>query len=83
MHPKNLEVGVLFGQCYGFKIFTGALYLGGYTKDEKSKGNWLKKRTEKWERKFVRSPQRRRNILRKVTPHGTVKSNHSGYFCNT
>ena len=49
MHPNNIKAGELSGQCHGSKVCTGALYLGGYIGDGKSKGDWLKKRTEKWE----------------------------------
>ena len=28
---------------------TGARYLGGYIRDEESKGDWIKKWTKKWE----------------------------------
>ena len=47
VHPINLESGGLFGQCHGFKVCTGARYLGGYIQDDKSKVDWLKKHTEK------------------------------------
>ena len=52
VHPENLEAGELFGRCHGFKVCTGARYLGGYTEDDKSKGDWLKNGTEKWEREI-------------------------------
>ena len=50
MHTKNLKAGELFVRCHGFKVCTGTRYLGGYIGDEKSKGDWIKKQTEKWER---------------------------------
>ena len=50
MHPKNIEVGELFGRNCGFKVCTGARYLGGYIGDDVTKGDYIKKRTEKWER---------------------------------
>ena len=31
-------------------VCTGTCYLEGYIGDDVSKGDWLKKRTEKWER---------------------------------
>ena len=49
MHPKNIEVGGLFGQCHGFKVCTGARYRGGYIGDDESKCDCLKNRTEEWE----------------------------------
>ena len=49
VHPNNLEVGELFGQCRVFKVCIGARYLGGYIRDDKSKGDWLKKLMDKWE----------------------------------
>ena len=49
-HPQNLKAGELFGRRHGFKVCTGVLYLGGYIRDDVSKGDWLKKGTKKWER---------------------------------
>ena len=49
MHPNNIKAGELSGQCHGSKLCTGALYIDGYIGDGKPKGDWLKKRTEKWE----------------------------------
>ena len=40
----------MFGSRHGFKVCTGARYPGGYIGDKKSKHDWLKKRTETWER---------------------------------
>ena len=50
MHPNNHKAEELLGQCHGFKVCMGAPFLGGYIEYEKSKDNWLKKKTEKWER---------------------------------
>ena len=47
---ENLEVGELFGTHRGFSVFIGARYLGGHIGDDESKGCWIKKRTNKWER---------------------------------
>ena len=50
VHIKNIEAGELFGRCHGFKVCVGASYLRSYIRDEKPKGDLIKKRTEKWER---------------------------------
>ena len=50
VHPDNLGAGGIFGRCHEFKVCTGALYLGGYTRDDTSKGGWLKTGSEIWER---------------------------------
>ena len=49
VHLENLEAGELSGWCHGFKVCKGAHYLGGYIGDDVSKGDWLKKQTEKWD----------------------------------
>ena len=48
--PENAEEGKVFGARHGFKVCTDARYLGGYIGDDKSKRNWLRKRTLKWEK---------------------------------
>ena len=35
----NIEAGKEFGARHGFKVCTGARYLGGYIGDDKSKSN--------------------------------------------
>ena len=50
VHPYNIEAGKLFVARHVFKFFTGALYLGGYIGDDKSKREWLKNWKEKRER---------------------------------
>ena len=40
----------MFGARYGFKVFTGTRYLGGYIGDDKSKRDWLRERTLTWEK---------------------------------
>ena len=37
VHPDNIEAGKGFGLRHGFKVCTGALYLGGSIGDEGSK----------------------------------------------
>ena len=44
VHTKNLEGGKLFGLRHGFKVCTGARYLGRYIGDANSKRDWLKNR---------------------------------------
>ena len=39
VHPKNLNEGKLFSQCHGFKVCMVAYYLGGYIRNDKSKGD--------------------------------------------
>ena len=48
--PDNIEAGNFFGRRHGFKVCTGARYLGGYIKDDESKRDWLRKRTLTWEK---------------------------------
>ena len=50
VHPNNLKAGRLFGLCHGFKVYTGVSYLGSYIGDDKSKGDWIQKWTEKCKR---------------------------------
>ena len=50
VHPKNLKAGNMFGLCHYFKVCMGARYLGSYIRDDESKRDWLKERTETWER---------------------------------
>ena len=37
VRPDNLEAGKMFGERQGFRVCTGARYLGGYIGDNKSK----------------------------------------------
>ena len=50
MHLNNLEVEELFGCYHRFKVYKGAHYIGGSIRDDVSEGDWIKKRTDKWER---------------------------------
>ena len=45
VHPENLKDGKEFGPRHGFKVCTGARYLGGYIGDNESKSDWLRERT--------------------------------------
>ena len=45
IHLVNLEAGKYFGTRHGFKVCTGACYLGVYIGDEESKSDWLRERT--------------------------------------
>ena len=40
----------MFGSRHGFKVCTGARYLGGYIRDDKSKIDWLIERPLTWEK---------------------------------
>ena len=50
MHQDNIESREQLVLSHGFKVCTVARYLGGYIGDDKYKRDWLKKRTETWER---------------------------------
>ena len=47
---ENIKAGKVFGSRHGFRVYTGARYLGGYTGDNKSERDWLKERTLTWEK---------------------------------
>ena len=40
----------MFRAHHGFRVFTGALYLGGYTGDDDSKRDLLRERMLTWEK---------------------------------
>ena len=40
----------MFGVRHGFRVCTGAYYLGGYIGDNESKRDWLRERTLTWEK---------------------------------
>ena len=42
MHPENIKARKVFGARHGFKVHTGARYLGGDIEDEKPKHDWLR-----------------------------------------
>ena len=48
VHPDNRKARKLFGLRHGFKVFTGARYLGGFIGDDESKCDWLLDHTIKW-----------------------------------
>ena len=48
--PDNLEAGKVFGRRHGFRVCTGACYLGGYIGDDKSKLDWLRGRKLMWKK---------------------------------
>ena len=54
VHPDNLEARKRFGLSYGFKVCTGARYIGGFIKDDESKHEWLKVRMSKWKRSICK-----------------------------
>ena len=47
---ENLEAGKLFRASHGFRVCTGAHYLGGYIGDDRSKRDCLRERTLMWEK---------------------------------
>ena len=40
MHPENINSKKVFGAHHGFKVCTGACYLGGYIGDYETKCDW-------------------------------------------
>ena len=51
VHLYNPEAKKIFGLCRRIiKMCTGARYLGGFIGDDEYKRDWLKDRTETWER---------------------------------
>ena len=50
VHPGIIEARELFGAHHGFKVCTGANYVGVYIGDDESKGACIKNRTDKWDR---------------------------------
>ena len=67
MHLNYLKARKVFGLRHGFKVWTGAHYLGGYIGDDNTKRGWLKERMYMWERKIC--------MIRETT----VKYHHEGY----
>ena len=50
VHLENLEDRKDFGAHHGFKVCTGACYLGGYIWDDESKIDWMRERTLTWDK---------------------------------
>ena len=50
MHLENLEAIKVFDARHGFKVCMGAHYLGGYTRDNKSKRDFMIDRTLMWDK---------------------------------
>ena len=50
VRPENIEAGEVFGECHGSRVCTGAHFIGGYIRDDKSKRNWLRESTLTWEK---------------------------------
>ena len=48
--PENLEAGKVFRARHGFRVCTGARYLGGYIGNDKSKLDWLRHRKLMWKK---------------------------------
>ena len=49
IRPDNIEAGKEFRERHGFRVCTGACYLGGYIGDNKYKHDWLRDRTLTWD----------------------------------
>ena len=50
VRPENPEAGKVFGARHGFKVCTGARYIGGYIREDGSKSDWLRECTLTWEK---------------------------------
>ena len=50
VHPDNLKYRKRFDLSHGFKVCTGAQYLGRFIRDDESKRDWLEECTNTWER---------------------------------
>ena len=50
VRPENLEDRKVFRRRHGFKVCTGARYIGGYIGLDKSKNDWLRERILTWEK---------------------------------
>ena len=48
VHPENIKKRKEFAACLGFKVCTGARYLGGFIGDDESKCNWLRECKLTW-----------------------------------
>ena len=48
VRPENLEAEKKLGARHGFKVCTGARYLGGCIGDNEYKCDWLRERTLTW-----------------------------------
>ena len=53
MHLDNIYTRKLFGLHHGFKICTGARYLGGFIRDDNSKCDWLIDRTLNYKKNII------------------------------
>ena len=49
MHLDNIDAEKWFGLRHGFTVWTDTRYLGGFIRDNESKRDWLKVRTNWWE----------------------------------
>ena len=54
VHLENLEVTNFFGLSHGFKVCTGACYLGEFIGYEESKRECLKELTKAWEQNITK-----------------------------
>ena len=49
VRPENLEAEKVFRRRQGFRVCTGARYLGSHIGDDESKRDWLRELTLMWE----------------------------------
>ena len=74
MQPDNLESRKFFGLIHGFKVCTGARYLGTFIGDDDSKYEWLKYVRQHESRTFARSAKQQGETVNKFTPQWYMKS---------
>ena len=91
MHQKNIEAGGLFGQCYGFKVCTGARAHGcmgarvnvilaviSGMMNPNAIGSKIGQSNGRVTFEF--SGKRRINIISRFMPRRHIRLNWSGYF---
>ena len=50
VHTENIEAIKVFSKCHGFKVCTGAFYLGGYISNDESNINWMRECMMTWDK---------------------------------
>ena len=81
VHSYNLTAREDFGLLHGFKVFTGARYLGGFIGDDESKRDCLEDQTSKWEKKLY-DHQSSGELSQDSYAVVVFVINRNGYFCN-
>ena len=72
LHLDNIGAGKLFVLRSGFKVCTGAHYVGVFMGYDESKFDWLQGHMLNWEKKFTRSAKIRINTPMKLTSQWSV-----------